>query len=419
MNRLLIVIALVMAAALGYYLGDSGQESGVQVAANGEKKSEPLYYRHPMNPSVTSPVPAKGEMGMDYIPVYADEGDGPAGTVRIDPVTTQAIGVRTAIATHQAIAREIHTVGRVAFNEEGIVRLHPKTEGWVEELRIQKTGQTIAFDEILLGLYSPQLMATQQEYLLALKNLESLSPGTSADIRRSTQNLVTTSMERLELLDVPRHQLEGMKNERTVKKLLHIHSPAAGTVINVGVRKGQYVTPRDELYFIADLSRVWVYVDIFEDELPWVQVGNEVVMTVNALPGETLQGKLSYIYPYAEPKTRTIKARLEFDNSDGRLKPDMLTNITIMAQPQEHVLVVPSEAIVRSGIRKKVFVVTAPGKFEPREITAGVSGSGMTRILSGVRLGEEVVVSAQFLIDSESKLREAAAKMMAIGVDHD
>ncbi|NIV17672.1 MAG: efflux RND transporter periplasmic adaptor subunit [Woeseiaceae bacterium] len=382
------------------------------IAVYAEAKRKPLYYRNPMNPEITSPVPAKDNMGMDYIPVYADDdSSGPAGTVRIDPVTEQNIGVRTAMVEHRSLAREIHTVGRVDFDEQRITRLHPKTQGWIEDLRIGTTGEQISRDEILLSIYSPQLVSSQQEYLLALNNLDALSKSPFEDVRRGAENLVRTSLERLRLLDVPEHQIDELEQSREVKKELHIHSPAKGIVINVGAREGQFVTPQTELYMIADLSSVWVFVDLFEEEMPWVDVGDVAEMQVSAIPGKTFRGKLTYIYPYAESKTRTIKARLEFQNPDLLLKPDMFADITIDASPRSHAVVVPSEAIVRSGLREQVFVVRDAGKFEPREVEIGLSGGDFTEILSGLAVGEEVVVSGQFLIDSESKLREAAAKM--------
>lgn len=385
----------------------------IPVYADDEKPKEILFYRNPMNPEITSPVPAKDQMGMDYVPVYADVDEGgPAGTVSIDPVTVQNIGVRTAVAQVRTIAREINTLGRVDYDEQRITRLHPKTQGWVEALRIGTTGEAIKDDEILLSIYSPQLVSSQQEYLLALKSLETLSDSPFEDVSRGAADLVDTSLERLRLLDVPEHQIAALKESGEVSRLLHIHSPAEGIVVNVGVRDGQFVTPQSELYMIADLSAVWVFVDIFEEELPWVSVGDEAEMRVTAVPGSTLRGKLTYIYPYAERETRTIKARLEFDNRDLLLKPDMFADVTIFASPRESVVVVPSEAIVRSGLQEQVFIVREPGKFEPRTVEIGLSGEGVTEIRNGVSSGEEVVVSAQFLIDSESKLRESAAKMM-------
>lgn len=405
-----IVITLIVGVGAGYWYATS-RNADVPVVMS-DAKPAPLYYRNPMNPEITSPVPAKDNMGMDYIAVYADDDqDTMAGTVRIDPVTVQNIGVRTALAERRTLSREIHTVGRVDYDEQRIARLHPKTQGWIEELRIGTTGASIDDDEILLSIYSPQLVSSQQEYLLALKNFETLSNSPFEDVRRGANDLVESSLDRLRLFDVPEHQIETLKESREVMKLLHIHSPAKGIVINVGAREGQFVTPQSELYMIADLSAVWVFVDIFEEELPWVNVGDEAEMRVAAVPGTIFTGKLTYIYPYAESRTRTIKARLEFDNSALLLKPDMFADVTIEASPQENAVVVPSEAVLRSGLREQVFLVRAPGKFEPRLVEVGLSGGGLTEIRSGLEAGDQVVVSAQFLIDSESKLREAAAKM--------
>ncbi|MCH9674363.1 MAG: efflux RND transporter periplasmic adaptor subunit [Gammaproteobacteria bacterium] len=412
-----VLLALIAVGGAGYWIGN--QRSETTPMASMPEARQPLFYRNPMNPEVTSPVPAKDNMGMDYIAVYADAdaGDSPAGTVRIDPVTTQSIGVRTATVEQRLLSRDVRTVGRVDYDEQRITRLHPKTEGWVEELFIETTGQSIKADEILLSIYSPQLVSTQQEYLLALNNLETLRESPFDDVRRGAATLVATSLERLELFDVPAHQIEELKTTRKTKKRMHIHSPSPGVVINVGAREGQYVTPQTELYFIADLSRVWVFVDIFEEELPWVRVGDEAEMQVAGVPGTTFKGQLSYIYPYAERKTRTIKARLEFANDELLLKPDMFADVVIRANPKADVVVVPSEAVVRSGLREKIFVVREPGKFEPRDVVIGVSSEGWTEIREGVVPGEEIVVSAQFLIDSESKLREAAAKMQEIDDD--
>lgn len=405
-----IVIALIVGLGGGYWFAN--QRMPEMSAAMDHEERQPLFYRNPMNPEITSPVPAKDHMGMDYIPVYADEDrDGPAGTVTIDPVTVQNIGVRTASVERKTIAREIHTVGRVDYDEQRIARLHPKTQGWIEELRIGTTGALIEHDEILLSIYSPQLVSSQQEYLLAVKNYETLANSPFEDVRRGASDLVDSSLDRLRLLDVPEHQIEMLKENREVMKLLHIHSPTEGIVINVGAREGQFVTPQSELYMIADLASVWVFVDIFEEELPWVNVGDEAEMRVMAVPGTIFRGRLTYIYPYAESRTRTIKARLEFDNSDLLLKPDMFADVTIHASPRENAVVVPSEAVIRSGLKEQVFLIRAPGKFEPREVEVGLSGSGLTEIRQGLDPGDQVVVSAQFLIDSESKLREAAAKM--------
>ena len=421
MNRQSLIAPVVGAVALaigvggGYWFAAQRMEmahAGMMSAVPAPNAPEPIFYRHPMTPEITSPVPAQDDMGMDYIPVYADAAAGPPGTVQIDPVTVQSIGVRTAGAERRTLTRTIHTLGRVDYDEQLITRLHPKVEGWIDELYVETTGEQIAEDHILMNIYSPQLVLTQQEYLLALSNRETLSESPFPDIRRGAEELVESTLTRLRLLDVPEHQIFELTQTGQVQEQLHIHSPADGIVVNVGIREGQYVTPQTELYTVANLSHVWVLVDVFEDELPWVRVGDVARMTVAAAPGRIFEGQLTYIYPYAESQTRTVKARLEFDNAELLLKPDMFADVTILASPEVDAVAVPSEAVVRSGVREQVFIVREPGKFEPRDVRLGVSSDGWTQILAGIEAGEQVVVSAQFLIDSESKLREAAAKML-------
>ena len=388
------------------------------------KTREPLYYRNPMNPAITSPVPAQDEMGMDYIPVYADADGGggePAGTVSIDPVVVQNIGVRTAKVEHRTLSRRIQALGRVDFNEERVSRLHPKTSGWIERLFIDETGAEVQHDTILLNIYSPDLLAAQHEFILALSNYGAARKSNNTSMKLSAKSVLTSARERLQLFDVPEHQITELEQTRKPKKQLHIHSPFAGTIMKIGANDGQYVTPKDELYLIADLSRIWVFVEVYEDELPWIKVGDEAQMQVRAAPGRLFEGKVTFIYPILEGKSRTVRVRLEFDNADQALKPGMFANVVLLADSQPDAIVVPSEAIVRSGHREQVFVVREPGKFEPREVQLGFSAAGLTQVLAGVKPGEEVVVSGQFLIDSESKLREATAKMMeamASG-DHD
>lgn len=391
------------------YADDAPEASGNTVV---ERKI--LFYRNPMNPTVTSPVPAKDAMGMDYVPVYADANASSAdqaGTVKIDPVTVQNMGVRTAFAEQTLLSHVVRAVGRIAYDEERIVRLHPKTEGWIETLRVDKTGQLVKQNEDLLSIYSPQLVASQQEYVLALNNLKVLEKSPIEDIRHGAEDLVNSSRERLKLLDVPTHQLHELTDTLHIKKSLHIHTPASGIVINIGAREGQYVTPETELYMIADLSKVWAYADIYEYELPWVKEGDPVEMRLAGVPGRTFKGKLAFIYPYAEAKTRTIKVRLTFDNSELLLKPDMFAEVTIHAGKQLNAIVIPIEAVIRSGSETQVFVVRGAGKFEPRRVTIGLASNNDIAIVEGLNAGEEVVTSAQFLIDSESRLHEATAKM--------
>ncbi|NOQ63352.1 MAG: efflux RND transporter periplasmic adaptor subunit [Methyloprofundus sp.] len=417
MNKLMtFIIAFTMlltGLASGYWLAN--QQSN-QTLAKKIISKKILFYRNPMNSEVTSATAMQDSMGMDYIPVYEENFShqkDPIGTVQIDGITVQNMGVRTAKAHYATLSHKVRAVGRVAYDEERMLHLHPKTEGWIEALTVDKTGQWVEKNTDLLSIYSPKLVSTQQEYILALKNLKALKASPIADIRRGAEELVQSTLERLKLLDVPEHQLHELKHKHKIKKSLHIHTPMEGVVMKIGAREGQFVTPATEIYMIADLRKIWVYADIYEYELPWVKKGDAVEMQLVGIPGETFTGHLAYIYPYADAKTRTIKVRLVFDNPDLLLKPDMFAEVTIYADAQQGVLVIPAEAVIRSGTRNQVFIVREPGKFEPRLVTLGLESSGKVAVIKGVQAGEEVVTSAQFLIDSESKLREATAKMLA------
>jgi len=418
MNKQTVIVAVLMLTVglgAGYFLSLAPSSTTMNAAnINKEVVKKALFYRNPMNPNITSPVAAKDEMGMDYIPVFADggAGDAPVGTVVIDPTIVQNIGVRTSLAKQENLSRTIKTIGVVTYDEERLALLHPKYDGWVEKIFVDETGEYVAKNTMLMSIYSPQLVATQEEYLLALKNEETLKDSPFKDVRDGAKSLLNSALERLQLLDVPKHQIEQLNRERKVMKGLHIHSPFDGTVMNIGAREGQRITPDTELYKIADLSRVWVIVDIYEDELPWVQVGDDTEMQVAGIPGHTYKGKVKFIYPYLEAKTRTVKIRLEFNNHQLELKPEMFANVTVLASKQVNAVVVPSEAIIRTGEHDQVFLERDVGKFEPREVTLGVESDGLVQIIKGLKAGDKVVTSGQFLIDSESKLKEATAKMM-------
>ena len=417
MNKQYIIMGLLLVVGVGagYVLAPSAPTSDMSMAESPEKAV--LYYRNPMNPNITSPVFTQDEMGMDYIPVYADGGSGdstPVGTVSIDATMVQNMGVRTSKANIRNLSYTIRTIGRITYDEERVALLHPKYDGWVEDLFIDKTGEHVNKDTMLMSIYSPQLVATQEEYLLALNNADALKDSPFQEVRDGAASLLASAVGRLELLDVPAHQIKQLNKTRKVMKGLHIHSPFDGVVMNIGVREGQRITPNTELYKIADLSRVWVVVDLYEDDVPWVQEGDEAEMQVAGIPGRLFKGKVSFIYPYLEAKTRTLKVRLEFDNSDFALKPEMFANVVVKARKQVQSLVIPDAAIVRTGAQEQVFVQRDIGKFEPRKVVLGVTSGGFVQVLEGLKVGEQVVTSGQFLIDSESKLKEATAKMMEV-----
>ena len=378
-----------------------------------EKKGKPLFYRNPMNPAITSPVPAKDDMGMDYIPVYAEdqETSGPAGTVRIDPVMVQKMGVRTGMAMERAMGKLITTPARVDFNEESLAMVHSKFSGWAEQVLVNKTGEQVKKGQTLLTIYSPELVSTQEEYVLALANARVLRKSSMPEIREDADRLVQATRKRLQYFDIPEKVIREIETSGRVRRELPLDSPFTGTVIRIGVEAGHYITPKHQLYRIADLSTVWVYAEVYEPDLPWIRQGDKAMIAVASQPGKKFAGTIDYIYPYEEGKTRTVKVRLVFANRDGLLKPGMFADITIHASTRK-VLAVPSEAIIRSGAREQVFVVRGPGVFEPREVVTGVEADGYTEIKRGLNPHESVVTSAQFLIDSESKLKEATAKML-------
>jgi len=428
MNKqiLLTLTALLIGLAGGYMITDFQQP---KEQANGANKSsvkgqgpcangaQPLAWRNPMNPSVTSPTAQKDSMGMDYVPVCADDaagsGSAPAGTVKIDPTVTQNMGVRVSKAVRKSLSRNINTVGRITFDETKLVTLHPKVEGWVDKLFVDKTGELVKQNTMLLSFYSPQLVATQEEYLLALENWQQLKDSPYPDIRNGAKRLLDSSLDRLRFFDVPEHQIKALQKTHKVRKNMHIHAPAAGVVTKIDVREGAHVTPQSEMYQIADLSRVWVLADLYEYEISWVKTGDEATLHIGSLPNRDFTGRITYIYPYLDPKTRTNKVRIEFDNREGLLKPDMFGDVMITTSTPKAGLFVPREAVLMTGKKAHVFVETELGHFEPRTVRVGVSTDGLIEILEGVHEGELVVTSGQFLIDSESSIREAAAKMVA------
>ncbi len=418
MNKQIIATGLVMLSlglGAGYFFSPDETAMNMENQVSQAAEKEVLFYRNPMNPAITSPVFTQDEMGMDYIPVYADGGSGgdaPIGTVSIDGTVVQNMGVRTSKAINRTLSHDIHTIGRITYDEKRVALLHPKYEGWVEAMFIDKTGEKVGKDTMLMSIYSPQLVATQEEYLLALNNAEMLQDSPYKDVRDGAASLLESALERLKLLDVPTHQIKQLNKTRKVMKGLHIHSPFDGIIMSIGARDGMRITPNTELYKIADLSRVWVIVDVYEDDMPWVQVGDVAKMNVAGVPGKTYEGKVTFIYPYLEAKTRTVKMRLEFDNADLALKPEMFANVEVQTSKQVNAIVVPSEAIIRTGQQEQVFVEREMGKYEPRSVVLGVESGGFIQIVEGLEAGEMVVTSGQFLIDSESKLKEATAKMM-------
>ncbi len=410
MNKSVIattILALALGAGLGYLA--SAKQHGQTIA----KAEKPLYYRNPMNPDVTSPVPAKDDMGMDYIPVYADTAKAAPGEVRIDPAVVQNMGVRIEKARHETLTRDIRTVGRVTYDESRLVQLHPKYSGWVDKVYADKTGQQVKEGESLLGVYSPQLMSSQQEYLLAIDNASSLRDSLFPDVKNGAADLAEAARRRLILFGMPQWQISQLERQHKVMKDVVVVSPMSGIITAIGAREGDRIGPENEIYAIADLSKIWVMADLYENDAPWVKKGDVVVMHFQDIPGRSFEGHVDYIYPYLDAKTRTIKARIELGNSHALLKPGMYADVDLHSGRQINALTIPLEAVIRTGTRNLVYVQKSPGKFVPREVGLGIVSNGRIQVLKGIEAGEDVVSSSQFLLDSESRIREAAERMAA------
>jgi Cu(I)/Ag(I) efflux system membrane fusion protein/cobalt-zinc-cadmium efflux system membrane fusion protein len=388
--------------------------SGATGAASGETKERKiLYWVAPMDPNYRSDKPGKSPMGMDLVPVYEDVG-GEEGTIRVDPNTIQSIGVRTTPVTVGELEKTIRTVGRVTYDERRIGTVNAKIGGWIEKLYVNTTGEKVRKGAPLIEIYSPDLVSAQQEYLIARRHFEQVKNSPFPDVVKSAEDLLDSARKRLEYWDISDTQIADLEKTGNVRKTLVLYSPFNGVVVNKAAFDGTKVMAGMELFRIADLSRVWVQGDIYEYELPWVTVGVPATVTLDYLPGKTYRGKITYIYPYLEGKTRTATVRVELANPGGVLKPDMYVHIELAPMVGKKTVLVPSEAVIRSGIRNVVFVSKGEGRFEPREIRLGMEGEeGTVQVLSGLAANELVVVSAQFLLDSESSLKEALKKFQS------
>jgi Cu(I)/Ag(I) efflux system membrane fusion protein/cobalt-zinc-cadmium efflux system membrane fusion protein len=393
--------------------------AAAQTAA-GEKGEKPkkerkiLYWRAPMDPTEIYDHPGKSKMGMDLIPVYEDEATlGAGGTITIDPVVVQNMGVRTAPVRRVNFQRSIRTVGYVEFNEEKLYTVTTKISGWIEKLYVDATGDLVQKGDPLLDIYSPELVTTQQEYLLALKTREMVKESDDPSIRESAETLVRSTRQRLLYWDIPEEEIAFLEQTGQVRKTIQLKAPAKGVVIHKNAVEGMFVKEGQPLYRIADLSTIWIHVSVYDYEAPWVYVGQEAEIELAYLPGKTYRGKVVYIYPYLNEKTRDLRVRLEFPNPNFELKPGMFASVKLFTRPMPGVLAIPTEAVIRSGKRNVVFVARGNGRFEPREVKIGEEGdNGMLRVISGLLEGEKVVTSAQFLLDSESRLQEAIQKML-------
>jgi len=426
---LALALALV---ALGVGWGCGKKEGGAGAEGSSEQTKAAKYYC-PMHPTYTSDKPGDcpicnmrlvpmveesaggGHEGMGNAPVGEDEvteaATGPAGyvAVKISAEKQQLIGVRLGRAEVGPEARTIRTVGQVEYDETRLHHVHTKVDGWIGKLYVSYTGQRVEKGEPLFSLYSPEIVATQEEYLLARRAVRQGPAGA-----KGTEDLANSVERRLLLWDIYHPEIEEIERTGEPKTYIDIASHASGIVVEKKAIEGMRAMPGEDLYLIADLSRVWVTASIYEYELPVVRVGQEATIGLSYSAGKTFTGRIAYVYPYLDEKTRTARVRIEFANPDFLLKPGMYANVEI-GVPLAEGLTIPADAVLDSGDRQIVFVAKGDGYFEPREVRLGARVEDRVVVLEGVAPGEEIVVGAQFLIDSESQLKAALAGMGAAG----
>ncbi len=387
-------------------------EPAKQASGGQTPKRKIKYWQAPMNPAFQSDNPGKGPMGMDLVPVYEDEGA--ESGIRIDPAMVQNIGVKTEKIKTRKLTRQIRTIGRLTYDERLENHIHTKYEGWIEKLYVDFTGQEVKEGQLLVDIYSPELVSTQEELLTAMKYQETLQASPFPEIGQGATSLVESTIRRLQLFDVPQHQIDELMQKKKVKKTMHVHSHHRGFVINKKANHGMHVIPGMGLYTLVDLSNIWVFAEIYEYELPWIKMGQEVEMTLSYFPGKTFKGKVTFIDPFLESKTRTIKVRMEFDNPDWELKPEMYANVTLKSEITRQSAAIPEEAVIHAGEKDYGIVRNSSGGFESRVLTLGPLAEGYFQVIAGVKVGEEAVTSSAFLIDSESNLREAISKFQSV-----
>lgn len=349
--------------------------------------NEPLYWVAPMDANYRRDEPGLSPMGMELVPVYAGNS---AGLVKISPQVENNLGVRTVAAEIKTLDIPINTVGYVGFDEDRLIHIHPRVEGWLEQLLVKSEGEAVKVGQPLYALYSPKLVAAQEELILALQ--------------RGNQRLIRSAEERLETLDVPQAQINTLKKTRKPRKTVVVNAPQDGVIANLGVREGMFVKPGNALMSVGALDEVWVTAEVFERQAGVLAVGDFVIMSLDYLPGRKWQGEVDYIYPILDNKTRTVRVRLRFSNEDALLKPNMFAQVEIHSGEATPTLQVPREAVIRTGNQDRVVIALGDGKYKSVEVELGRIGVREAEILSGIEAGDVVVSSAHFLLDSESSI---------------
>ena len=364
-----------------------------------------LYWVAPMDPNFRKDGPGKSPMGMDLVPVYANQTNSNSAEVMIAPEVIQNLGVRTTIVERSSLARKIATVGSVQYDESKMAHIHLRTQGWIEQLQMRAEGERVQKDDFLFSLYSPELINAQEELLSALM--------------LGNKSLIKASQDRLIALGVPDPDIQTLKKTRQLLQTISYFAPQDGVVANLMVREGMFVKPENQIATLADLSSIWVLAEVFESDSAWVQTGLAAEVKFGYLPGYQFKGVVEYIYPDLDPVTRALTVRLKFKNSDELLKPNMFGEVSIHAHAKSNIIIIPSQALIRTGNNERVIVAQGDGRFEARDVIAGMESDNKVEIKSGLEAGEEIVISGQFLIDSEASSQASFMRMSGTPEDHD
>jgi len=400
MNNKLIIPLLVVVLGVGVLLGRYASRDGAAPGVGEQEQArEILYWVAPMDPNFRRDEPGKSPMGMDLVPVYADDENGQAGVINIDPTMVNNLGVRTAVAERGSLSRRIETVGYVSYDEDTLLHVHTRVDGWIEKLATKATGDPVTKGQLLFELYSPALVNAQQEYLAALQSNNTI--------------LRSASHDRLLALGVSASEIAQLDRERVAQQRVRVYAESDGVIAHLGVREGIFVTPATEVMSVARLDRVWILAEVFERQAGWVQPGQEATVELDYLPGKTLRGIVDYVYPELDPKTRTLKARLRFDNEGLLLRPNMFAQVVIQGTPIDNIVIVPRSAVIRGGRTNRVVVALGDGRFRSQPVSVGIESGDRVAIRSGLDAGDRVVTSAQFLIDSEANIDSALRRMDA------
>ena len=377
----------------------------------GERKI--LHWRAPMNPGYVSDKPGKSPMGMDLVPVYDDEASAEGG-VRVDPNFLQNFGVRTALVKRGNIPIEIRTVGTLVHNDESLVSVNTKFSGWIEKAYFNNIGESVKRGDLLFEVYSPELVTTQREYLAAFDYVDRLSDSAYPEAVERARSLLRAARERLQYWDVTDEQIKQLDDSRQVTRTVKVYSPASGLIVSKmrGSLDGMRLTPGMTTLTLGNHSKLWAKIELYEDDVRHVRKGTPVRVEVDAFPGRRWWGRVVLFDGALDPRTRTLGAYVEIDNSDMKLHPNMFADVLIRAPAVRDAVTVPSEAVLHSGERAVVVVERAKGIFEPREVTLGPEGGGYQEVRKGLEAGEKVVTSSQFLIDSESNLKAAISQLL-------